>query len=162
MFNCASKHDSVFTDPMQMTAKKKLYLIDKPIKTNLKDYMSIITRTDAFDTLRAYHKLQNPASYCIINAGKECDGINLYRIVDQVCCPLFRTYDASAHTEHEEVLIKLVCDLNFLYSGVFPTLLSSYPSGFLDYLAHSNLREKAIEVLKSHGADISDLERSTK
>ena len=42
--NCASKQDSVFTDPMQMTAKKKLYLIDKPIKTNLKDYNIFVIR----------------------------------------------------------------------------------------------------------------------
>ena len=119
--------------------------------------MFMITRIEVDEVLCKYASLSKKEPCCIICAGKSRDGTNLYRIIDKICCPLFSSPPRpSASAEHEEVLRNLIEDFEILYSSDFPTLLSSYPIGFINFLNHSDLRKRAIEIFKTKGADVSD------
>lgn len=124
--------------------------------------MDLIPRKEAFDTLNAYHKLPKSDSKCIDSIGKTNDGYNLYRIVEKISCPHFRTSKVLKADEHEEVLNKFIEDFKILYGTPYPSLISTFPPGFVDFLDHSGLRERAIEVFKSKGFDVLDLGRGTK
>lgn len=116
--------------------------------------MTSPTSFDAYKTLIEYEKLHNTESYCIQNAGQNRDRENLYLIVECTCRSIFTTFGISKAPDHESVLINLVKDLKVLFNKDFPTLLTSYPPGFLAFLTHTNLTERAVILLRLEGASI--------
>jgi hypothetical protein len=116
--------------------------------------MTSLTPFDAYKTFIEYQKLANTENYCIQDGGGKIDGENTYIIVACSCRSIFSTFGISKTPDHESILVNLVKDLKILFRSEFPTLLTSYPPGFLAFLHHTNLHERAVILLSAEGAKI--------